>query len=679
MGDGMCGEGGVSAGIVRLGCQPVGMDLEYMERYVAKFGEHAFVRGSVLSGRLQERLGGVHIMWASPPCKAGSSMAHAGGGLTESAAPQLIPGTRQVLEALGVPYIIENVMGSAAEGVIRADVTLRNLDFGLHANRPRCFESNRPLQNEFDTRRLTQRCCLGCNNRMPRLDWAGRRLRDTHWPEHCCGANIEAIYSRPGKYSSVENWERAQGVDPGHMSVAGLAQSIAPDKATYLVGQLVARLCHEKWGVPLYTFEQGQTPEAKAVLHRYLHGQEEDATGGRAAESRGGTANVAPHPALSGGESEGGSDGQSVGEHGSRSVGAALPSLLSEDDSDCSGAETELEELGGSDTEVKGRASPRRRGGRLVRQRQEQTARALARQKAVRLSDHELSRLYNSADGNFDQVVSRPGAAPYLERRTRTEAVGVAGAAQVWTGKHTWVQVERAELEAAVISFRRAYEALAPGAARCTAASVLLDVRSRGPEADYVRKHGRLLGRWNDRGTLLGKEEMTADGVAVYQLGRAGFDLPSSVGLSDEQIEAALDETDERTVPISAEEKKALSYSYMEVRPDAWRERGYPEHHELMSKGAVTQMSEPIPARLHLPNYAEKQKGDNWCIAEEMVRSEARGAIRWAEEEEAHFIHPWVVVHTEPEGKPKVRACGDYSAILNKHDTASWPFSMPRV
>jgi hypothetical protein len=303
----------------------------------------------------------------------------------------------------------------------------------------------------------------------------------------------------------------------------------------------------------------------------------------------------------------------------------------------------------------------------------------LARQKAVRLSDHELSRLYNSADGNFDQVVSRPGAAPYLERRTRTEAVGVAGAAQVWTGKHTWVQVERAELEAAVISFRRAYEALAPGAARCTAASVLLDVRSRGPEADYVRKHGRLLGRWNDRGTLLGTEEMPADGGAVYQLGRAGFDLPSSVGLSDEQIEAALDETDERTVPISAEEKKALSYSYMEVRPDAWRERGYPEHHELMSKGAVTQMSEPIPARLHLPNYAEKQKGDNWCIAEEMVRSGARGAIRWAKGEEAHFIHPWVVVHTEPEGKPKVRACGDYSAILNKHDTASWPFSMPRV
>ena len=76
-------------------------------------------------------------------------MAHAGGGLTESAAPQLIPGTRQVLEAWAyVPYIIENVMGSAAEGVIRADVTLRNLDFGLHTNRPRCFESNRPLRND---------------------------------------------------------------------------------------------------------------------------------------------------------------------------------------------------------------------------------------------------------------------------------------------------------------------------------------------------------------------------------------------------------------------------------------------------------------------------------------------------------------------------------------------------
>ena len=60
---------GVSAGIARLGCQPVGMDLEYMERYVAKFGERAFVRGSVLRGRLQERLGGIHIMWASPPAR----------------------------------------------------------------------------------------------------------------------------------------------------------------------------------------------------------------------------------------------------------------------------------------------------------------------------------------------------------------------------------------------------------------------------------------------------------------------------------------------------------------------------------------------------------------------------------------------------------------------------------
>jgi hypothetical protein len=66
VGDGMCGEGGVSAGIVRLGCQPVGMDLEYMERYVAKFGERAFVRGSVLSGRLQERLGG-SILCGLPP------------------------------------------------------------------------------------------------------------------------------------------------------------------------------------------------------------------------------------------------------------------------------------------------------------------------------------------------------------------------------------------------------------------------------------------------------------------------------------------------------------------------------------------------------------------------------------------------------------------------------------
>ena len=57
VGDCFAGEGGVSAGIERLGCTPVGMDLEFMERYVAKFGAAAFVRGSAIEGNLLERLG----------------------------------------------------------------------------------------------------------------------------------------------------------------------------------------------------------------------------------------------------------------------------------------------------------------------------------------------------------------------------------------------------------------------------------------------------------------------------------------------------------------------------------------------------------------------------------------------------------------------------------------------
>ena len=108
-------------------------------------------------------------------------------------------------------------------------------------------------------------------------------------------------------------------------------------------------------------------------------------------------------------------------------------------------------------------------------------------------------------------------------------------------------------------------------------------------------------------------------------------------------------------------------------------ERQYAEElQSLMRRGATTQMS-TVPPRQDFGLYPEALPGDDWVVAQEMDRSEARGAIRWVEDEqEAHFIHPWVVVHTCPDGKPKVRACGDYSVGLNKWDAAPPPFRLPR-
>ena len=56
------------------------------------------------------------------------------------------------------------------------------------------------------------------------------------------------------------------GIDADHMSVEGLAQSIPPVFAMYVIGQLIARLCSERWGVPLYSFKEGQEAEAQAAL-----------------------------------------------------------------------------------------------------------------------------------------------------------------------------------------------------------------------------------------------------------------------------------------------------------------------------------------------------------------------------------------------------------------------------
>jgi site-specific DNA-cytosine methylase len=327
VGDLYCCEGAVSRAIERLGGVPRGMDLVRWPKYVEKFGEQAFVQGNVSAGRLRARLGRVDCVWASPPCKAGSTMAAAGGGLTDSRAPQLIDVTRRLLEDLRCPYILENVMGSAAKGLIRKDVVLRNRDFGLRANRPRVYESNRALQAELDSSEMGQRCCLGSNHRMSQLDFIGRKLRDTPWPDACCdGRTCEAVYGTPRSEEEVRRWEAAQGAEAGEFTKAGLAQMIPSDAAEYLVGQLIAHVCHERWGVDLISFTEAKgSADAKARLHRWEHGQEHSAVGGRAAER---TAGKPPRQAQGAGTAEqreekpgvssaGGEQGEAGGSHAS--------------------------------------------------------------------------------------------------------------------------------------------------------------------------------------------------------------------------------------------------------------------------------------------------------------------------------------------------------------------------
>lgn len=74
--------------------------------------------------------------WASPKCQHFSSMTRIK-GKAENHANQ-IPATRQLLDSLGIPYVIENVP-QACEAM-RVDLELCGLMFGLKLYRHRIFE-----------------------------------------------------------------------------------------------------------------------------------------------------------------------------------------------------------------------------------------------------------------------------------------------------------------------------------------------------------------------------------------------------------------------------------------------------------------------------------------------------------------------------------------------------------
>ena len=111
-----CCAGGVSEGFRRAGGTSFGVDSQEQPSYVARFGEKWFQLGSALDRQvlrgLVRKLRPIAV-WASPPCEASSTATFGGGH--NSAAPRLIAQTRDMLEELGLPYMIENVRGATRE------------------------------------------------------------------------------------------------------------------------------------------------------------------------------------------------------------------------------------------------------------------------------------------------------------------------------------------------------------------------------------------------------------------------------------------------------------------------------------------------------------------------------------------------------------------------------------
>ena len=131
-----CCQGGAGMGYHLAGFDVVGVDLDPQPRYPFAFIQHDAL---TLDPRFLRSFDAIH---ASPPCQGYSAMRHAPGAV---GAPLLIDETRTMLEATGLPWIIENV--EEARSAMRDPILLCGSMFDLGAQgcrlqRHRLFESN---------------------------------------------------------------------------------------------------------------------------------------------------------------------------------------------------------------------------------------------------------------------------------------------------------------------------------------------------------------------------------------------------------------------------------------------------------------------------------------------------------------------------------------------------------
>lgn len=130
-----CGAGGATRGYRQAGFHVTGVDLEPQPRYCGD----AFYRGDALAFLL-EFGHEFDVIHASPPCQRFTAYKRRGGGVGDDHL-NLISETRQLVRALRVPYVIENVPGAP----LVDPVQMCGSSFGLNVRRHRLFEANWPL------------------------------------------------------------------------------------------------------------------------------------------------------------------------------------------------------------------------------------------------------------------------------------------------------------------------------------------------------------------------------------------------------------------------------------------------------------------------------------------------------------------------------------------------------
>ena len=206
-----CGAGGAGMGYSRAGFEVVGVDIKPQRHYPFEFHQADALEF------LREHGHEFDAIHASPPCQAYtiSGMNARRDGIEY---PDLVAATRELLEATGKPWVIENVPGAP----IRADFTLCGCQFGIkQLRRSRLFETS---WHGFE---MMKPCC----HTEPAISVVGHGT--TSWTKKRLGRNV-----------SVEEKRSLMGID--WMNREQLAQAIPPCYTEFIGRRLLAEVQGEE-------------------------------------------------------------------------------------------------------------------------------------------------------------------------------------------------------------------------------------------------------------------------------------------------------------------------------------------------------------------------------------------------------------------------------------------------
>jgi hypothetical protein len=208
--------GGAGTGYARAGFEVVGNDIVPRPRYPFEFIQgdaldvlDTLLAGGAVGGYTAGDFAAVH---ASPPCQGYTALAAVHGNEW----PLLIEPVRDRLDALGLPYIIENVQGAP----IRRDVILCGEMFGLRVIRHRYFELGGWVM--LQPQHIAHRGRVG--------GWRhGERFDGPYF----------AVYGEGGGKGSVAEWQDAMGIHWTDDRIE-LAEAIPPAYTQLLGAELLA-------------------------------------------------------------------------------------------------------------------------------------------------------------------------------------------------------------------------------------------------------------------------------------------------------------------------------------------------------------------------------------------------------------------------------------------------------